>query len=114
MQYRFAHIGINSDNAERAHAVAETLNEIFGLDILEGSKSFFLSKEIEVMKEQYLGKMGHIAIATEDIDLAIKDLESRGYILKRETQNKNCEGETKSIYLDQEVGGFAIHLLKIV
>jgi 2-dehydro-3-deoxyphosphogluconate aldolase/(4S)-4-hydroxy-2-oxoglutarate aldolase len=63
------------------------------------------------MKNQYLGKHGHIAIATNDIYRAIAYLKTKGISTLHEIA-KEKDGKLKAIYLDQEVSGFAIHLLQ--
>ena len=63
------------------------------------------------MKTQYLGKNGHIAIRTNRVDLAIKDLESKGYRFNMSTAKYNGE-KIKTVYLQDEIQGFAIHLLQ--
>ena len=63
------------------------------------------------MKNQYLGKHGHIAIATNNIHRAIAYLKKKGISVLPETAKKK-DGKLKAIYVAQEVSGFAIHLLQ--
>ena len=63
------------------------------------------------MKKQYLGKYGHIAITTNHIHRAITYLKMKNISILPETA-KEKEGKLKAVYLDQEVSGFAIHLLQ--
>ena len=45
----------------------------------EGEKSYFVSPEVEVMKNIGMGTMGHIAIDTNNIERAVYHLSRRGF-----------------------------------
>ncbi len=81
---------------------------------LKKSVSWELSRWLKSKKLKTLcclGEHGHIAIATNDIHRAITYLKMKGISLLPETA-KEKDGKLKAIYLDQEVSGFAIHLLQ--
>jgi 2-dehydro-3-deoxyphosphogluconate aldolase/(4S)-4-hydroxy-2-oxoglutarate aldolase len=63
------------------------------------------------MKTPYLGKNGHIAIMTNYIDRAIYHLEQRGYTFNEESK-KYKNDKLVAIYLNEDFGGFAVHLLQ--
>jgi len=107
--FEFAHLGINEENKDKALNSANQLLNLFYFPIKEGTSSIFAGPGFEVMKNQYLGKHGHIAIATNDIYRAINYLKMKGVSVLPETA-KEKDGKLKIIYLDQEVSGFAIHL----
>jgi 2-dehydro-3-deoxyphosphogluconate aldolase/(4S)-4-hydroxy-2-oxoglutarate aldolase len=107
----FAHLGINEKNKDKALDSANLLSHLFYLSVKEGTSSIFAGSGFEVMKNQYLGKHGHIAIATNHIYRAITYLKMKGVSVLPETA-KVEDGKLKAIYLDQEVSGFAIHLLQ--
>ena len=109
--FEFAHLGINEENQDKALNSASLLSCLFYLPVKEGTSSIFAGPGFEVMKNQYLGKHGHIAIATNDIHRAINYLKMKNISILPETA-KEKEGKLKAIYLDQEVSGFAIHLLQ--
>ena len=109
--FEFAHLGINEENKDRALNSASLLSHLFYFPVKEGTTSIFAGPGFEVMKNQYLGKHGHIAIATNDIHKAIAYLKMKGISLLPETA-KEKDGKLKAIYIDQEVSGFAIHLLQ--
>ena len=109
--FEFAHLGINEETKDTALNSANQLSRLFYLPVKEGASSIFTGSDFEVMKNQYLGKHGHIAIATNDIYRAISYLKMKGISLLPETA-KEKDGKLKAIYLDQEVSGFAIHLLQ--
>ena len=109
--FEFAHLGINEKTKDKALNSANQLSHLFYLPLKEGATSIFAGVEFEVMKNRYLGKRGHIAIATHDIHRAIAYLKTKGVSTLHETA-KEKDGKLKAIYLDQEVSGFAIHLLQ--
>jgi hypothetical protein len=66
--FEVKHIGINTENAEEAMKAAKLFELMFGFDVSEGNSSIFCgSRAIEIMKKQYLGKNGHIAIGTNTL-----------------------------------------------
>ena len=107
--FEFTHLGINEDNKDKSLNSANQLSNLFYFPLKEGTSSIFAGPGFEVMKNQYLGKHGHIAIATHDIYRAINYLKMKGVSVLSETA-KEKDGKLKIIYLDQEVSGFAIHL----
>jgi len=109
--FEFAHLGINEESKDKALNSANLLSRLFYLPVKEGTSSFFAGSCFEVVKSQYLGKHGHIAIATNDIHRAIAYLKKKGISVLSETA-KEKDGKLKAIYIAQEVSGFAIHLLQ--
>jgi 2-dehydro-3-deoxyphosphogluconate aldolase/(4S)-4-hydroxy-2-oxoglutarate aldolase len=104
--FRLCHIGINAESQKNALEAANLFKLIFGFDVDQGARSSFVSSEIEIMHQPYLGKYGHIAIETSSIIRAIRYLKSKGVEFNQETSKE------KSIYLRDEIAGFAVHLLE--
>jgi len=109
--FEFAHLGINEESKDKALNSANLLSYLFYFPIEEGTSSVFAGLGFEVMNKQYLGKQGHIAIATNHIYRAITYLKMKDVSVLPETA-KEKDSKLKAIYLDQEVSGFAIHLLQ--
>ena len=109
--FEFAHLGINEETKDKALNSANLLSHIFNFPSKEGTNSIFAGSTFEIMKNKYLGKHGHIAIATNDIHRAIAYLKKKDISILPETAKEN-DGKLKAIYLAQEVSGFAIHLLQ--
>lgn len=109
--FEVAHIGINCSDAEDSMVVCEELNKAFQLPVKEGNSSNFVTSAIEVMKANYLGKNGHIAIRTNVIQCAIAELEKKGFRVDMETAKYKGD-KMIAVYLKQEFGGFAVHLLQ--
>ena len=109
--YEIAHVGINLPDADAALALANSLNHAFGFPVKVGSSSIFASSAIELNKAMGRGAHGHLAVRTNDIALAITDLEQKGYKVLPDTA-KFKNDRMIAVYLEQEFGGFAIHLLQ--
>ena len=63
------------------------------------------------MKSMYLGKNGHLAVRTNSMPVAIAELEKRGFVVDMETAKYKGD-RINAVYLKDEMGGFAIHLLQ--
>ncbi len=109
--YEIAHVGINSADAETSLSVCRSLDAAFGFGVKEGNSSNFAGTGVEVMKEPYLGACGHIAVRTNSVSRAVADLEKRGFSVDEGTAKFKGDKMT-AVYLKQEFGGFAIHLLQ--
>ncbi len=109
--FEIRHVGINMPNESEADKVADQFGSAFGFAKNAGNSSIFMGTAIEVMKETYLGKNGHIAIMTNYIDRAIFHLEQRGYSFNQESK-KYKNDKLIAIYLDEDFGGFAVHLVQ--
>lgn len=109
--FELAHIGINCDDSMTSMHVCQQMNEAFGFATKEGNSSNFASSGVEVMKSNYLGQNGHIAIRTNCMELAIAELARKGYAVDMETA-KYKAGRMIAVYLKREFGGFAVHLLQ--
>ena len=110
--FELRHIGINAENEEEADSVAGSFEKLFGFAKNSGNSSIFAGTGIEVMKSPYLGRNGHIAIQTNYIDRAIFHLEARGYTFNYDTKKTDKNGKLVAIYLNEEIGGFAVHLVQ--
>ena len=111
MGFEVAHIGINCHNSVDSMDLCNELESAFGFAVKTGNSSNFSTSSIEVMKNDYLGAKGHIAIRTNNIGMAIAELEKKGYKVLDDTA-KFKAGKMIAIYLEKEFGGFAIHLLQ--
>lgn len=107
------HIGINAENEEQAAKIAEHFALLFGSEVKCGNSSVFAGKEIEVMKKPYLGTNGHIAIAANSVERAMRYLEENlGFAFDEDTAKYDDKKKIKAIYLNEQIGGFAIHLMQ--
>lgn len=110
--FEVRHIGINSKDEEEADKTASAFEAMFGMDKKAGNSSVFAGTGVEVMKTPFRGTHGHIAIATNDAERAKYHLDKRGVLFDEASENRDAKGKLKSIYLKDEFGGFAVHLLQ--
>ena len=110
--FEVLHVGFNQENETEAEQSAETLKKLFGFEKRETPLSVFSSNQIEIMKKKGAGRLGHIAIGTNDASAAKKYLESKGVKFDDSTASYLPDGRLKLIYLKDEIAGFAFHLLQ--
>jgi len=109
--FELKHIGINAANEDEALKVAQRYGFLFGMPVKVGNSSIFAGAAVEVMKTPFKGTNGHIAIQTNYIERAVNYM-STVLGVEFEEPKKDEKGKYKAIYLKEEVGGFAIHLLQ--
>lgn len=109
--FELRHVGINCENEEEACDVAGRFDQIFGFTKKVGNSSVFAGTAVEAMKTPYLGKNGHIAIGTTDVVKAVEYLQGQGVEFDMESA-KYKEEKMIAVYLKEEIGGFAVHLVK--
>ncbi len=110
--FEVAHVGVNLENGDEASAAADRYAQIFGFARKDGNSSIFAGSGVELMKSKYLGTMGHIAIRTNSVERAMYHLEQRGAKFNPDSAKKDEKGNIKAIYLDEEFGGFAVHIVQ--
>lgn len=110
--FELMHVGINAADEASANCTADSFEAIFGMTKKTGAGSLFAGTCIEVMKKPYLGKNGHIAIGTNYIDRAVYHLERQGVEFDGSTEKRDDKGNLKAVYLKDEIGGFAVHLMQ--
>ncbi len=111
--FELAHVGINAENEADAVKAANRFAFLFGMPAKVGNSSVFAGSAVEVMKEPYLGKNGHIAIRTNYIERAVNYMETvLGAAFDEGSAKRDAAGNLKAIYLKEEIGGFAVHLVQ--
>ncbi|MFV0496768.1 MAG: bifunctional 4-hydroxy-2-oxoglutarate aldolase/2-dehydro-3-deoxy-phosphogluconate aldolase [Candidatus Fimivivens sp.] len=110
--FSLGHIGINCTDEEAAHKTAKTLCTLFGFDYKPGNNSNFAGATVECMKQSFPGTHGHIAIATNSVARAMFHLSFQSIDFDESTLKTDASGNPKVIYLKDEIGGFAVHLLQ--
>jgi 2-dehydro-3-deoxyphosphogluconate aldolase/(4S)-4-hydroxy-2-oxoglutarate aldolase len=112
MGFELAHVGINMRDADSSLSITKTFSKMFNFTLKEGNSSNFAGTGIEVNKSIGLGKNGHIAIKTNNITRAIAYLERNGFGIDMNTAKGPVDGPIVAVYLKDEIGGFAVHLLQ--
>lgn len=110
--FELRHVGINASDETEADRVATSFERLFGFTKNAGSTSVFAGTGIEVMKQPFLGKNGHIAIRTNYIERAIYHLEAQSFTFNQESRKYDKNNRLTAIYLKEELGGFAVHLVQ--
>jgi 2-dehydro-3-deoxyphosphogluconate aldolase/(4S)-4-hydroxy-2-oxoglutarate aldolase len=110
--FELGHVGINTINENTSMSVAKKMAAIFDFPIKEGNSSNFIGTSIEVNKSMGLGTNGHIAIKTKSLPRAISFMERNGVEVDMSTAKSSEGGPIVAVYLKEEIGGFAIHLLQ--
>ena len=105
------HIGINCENADASLEAAQRIASLMGWPVKEGNSSNFVGAGFELMKKIGRGRNGHIAIGCHSVARAKWHLEQRGFtFIEDSAVVKN--GKLTAIYLTDEIGGFAFHLVQ--
>jgi 2-dehydro-3-deoxyphosphogluconate aldolase/(4S)-4-hydroxy-2-oxoglutarate aldolase len=110
--FEIAHVGINLNAESEADALANTFEKMLGFKKKTGTGSIFAGTGLELLKSPYLGVNGHIAIKTNSIQRAIFHLNQRGFEFDMSTAKYDENENLKTIYLKNEYGGFALHLIQ--
>ncbi len=105
------HIGINSGSPETAAKDAEMLCKLLGWEVKDGSGSLFVGTGVELMKKPFRGAHGHIAIGCNNLPRARWHLEQRGFQFDESSLSEK-NGKPMALYLQDEIAGFAFHLLQ--
>jgi 2-dehydro-3-deoxyphosphogluconate aldolase/(4S)-4-hydroxy-2-oxoglutarate aldolase len=109
--FTLKHVGINCDGEGEAVSVSDSFDKLFGFTTKVGNSSVFAGTFVEAMKSQGRGVHGHIAIGTNSVARARHYLETvKGAKFIEESASYKGD-KLNAIYLEGEVGGFAVHLV---
>lgn len=107
-----AHVGINCPDAARGTAAAETAARLFRLPVRDASASAFAGSGIECMKTMYYGEKGHIGFYTNSMRRALAYFQKQGIAVRPESVKRDENGEPVSAYLERQLEGFALHIVR--
>ena len=110
--FAFVHIGINQPDEPAAKNTADTVTGLFGFAQRETSASYFAGGSLEIMKSIGAGSKGHIGIRTNYLFRAFAYLQRKGVKFNMDSARYDEKGRMKFIYLEDEIGGFAVHLVQ--
>jgi len=110
--FELRHIGINCADEAEAEKTAKMFCNVFGFDYKAGNSSIFAGTAVECMKKPGMGRLGHIAIATYNVDRAIYHLGLNGVQFDESTRKTSPDGRTTVIYLKDDFCGFMVHLVQ--
>lgn len=111
--FSLKHLGINFDNGEKAVSVCESFADLFGFSVNKNTDvSAFAGQWIEAMKSVGRGTLGHLGISTNSVLRAKNYLETVKGVRFAEDTARYVNGKLDFIYLEDEIGGFAVHLVQ--
>lgn len=110
LDFKVGHLGINAANPGEADNITNALSAMFDVPKRDAGISYFAGDLVEIMKEPFLGKNGHLSIDTRDLPRAMAYLERKGVAFNKDGYMYNDQGKLVAVYLQDEVGGFALHL----
>ena len=112
--FSLAHVGINCGSGPETLEVAKLFCTLFGFEYKPGNSSVFAGSAIET--RTFLpgrGTNGHIAIGTNYMERAMYQLSAKGVKFLDSSIRKDAKGNIKTIYLDMDFSGFAVHLIQV-
>ncbi len=112
LSFELRHVGINHPNEQAADKTASFFDRAFGFKKEDKGGAFFAGTYIEAMKKPFHGTHGHIAIATKNVARAAWYLHTRGVAFNWRTADYTEDKKLRVVYLQAEVGGFAVHLIQ--
>lgn len=110
--FRLAHIGINHGSREEAEKTAGFLCTVFAFPAVPHSSCVFAGTAVECNDFQGPGEKGHIGFRTFSMLRTLAWLEERGVELREDCRKYDADGNLSCVYLKEEIGGFAIHIVK--
>ena len=111
--FELAHVGVNPGGGS-ARSIAEAFAALLGAGIKEGNSSIFAGTAVEVLKEDGRGARGHLGVRTRSIVRAVDWLERQGLSVDASSEKRDAKGRRVAVYLKEEIGGFAVHLVQEV
>ena len=110
--FELMHVGINCNSEAEADTTAKSFEDMFGFNRKPGNTAIFAGSYVECTKTPYMGEKGHIAIGTNYIERAVDYLKRNGYAFAEGSEKYDKNGKMCAIYLKDQIGGFAVHLLQ--
>lgn len=110
--FELVHFGINTDSPDVAGKAASRF-EVLGMESKTGAGSTFMDSSIEIMHTQFRGTHGHIGFRCYNIDRAVAYLSTQGFSPDENSAKYDDKGKLRFIYLNEDVEGFSIHLVRV-
>lgn len=110
--FELKHVGINCASDDEAVSTMNAITSIFGFEADNTHKgAAWAGKLFEIMRQPGRGDKGHIAISTNFVDRAAAYLERMGIELDESSKQYGKDGKLSVVYLKNQMGGFAFHLV---
>ena len=108
--FTVGHVGINANEPKRAGEVTEAIEALFDTETRDTPLSFFTGKLAEVIKQPFVGEHGHVCVDTRDLPRALAMLRRKGVSFDEKSYAYDDKGRLMTVYLKDEIGGFAFHI----
>ena len=109
--FELAHIGINNADRDQAVERAKQLAALFQMPVNIGNTSTYAGKAVEFMHAGVYGTVGHLGFFTNSAFRAMAYFKRNGIGIIEESVRRDASGQVWFFYLDQEVFGFALHVM---
>ncbi len=106
-----AHVGVNPFEDE-ASSLSRDFATLLECGQRETPISYFIGESIEVMKQVGRGQRGHIGYRVNNMGFAMRYYISKGHKFIEDSYRYDESGNIIFAYFEQEIGGFAIHLVQ--
>lgn len=110
--FQAAHIGINAENMDEARNAAALFGNLLNLPVRETPISVFSGAMIEVIGGNGRGEKGHVAVSCNHVGRAIAYLKMKGIAFAEDSIRYHENGRPSFAYLQDEILGFAVHLIE--
>ncbi len=110
--FELNYLGIHAETETESRSSADMLSRFFGFKTEECNGVIRASDNLAFTSLPQLGARGHIAIGTNFVDRAAAYLARIGVEFHEETRKYDAKGKLTSVYLKDEIGGFACCLVK--
>ena len=110
--FELSHIGINAQDGAEAERIADSFASLFGFVKRSGMGSVYAGTAVEAVHGTRRGRNGHIAVGTVDMGRAVFHLTRQGVALDLDAAKRDENGRIRVVYLQEEIGGFAVHLVR--
>ena len=109
---QWLHLGINQASRQEAEKVAKLFQMLFGFESqVKGSSLFTCHDQIELMTAPGRGTHGHIGLISDNLESDMEHIRECGFEWD-ETSGAYFQDQLMSIYLKDEIAGFAVHLVR--
>lgn len=111
LDFQLVHVGINAKDESEASAITGLFSSMFGWEQKVGNSAIFSGSYVECKKAEQIGTHGHIAVSTPNVRRAVFQLEQQGVKFDKSTFTEK-DGRITLAYLQDEIGGFKVHLVE--
>lgn len=108
--FELGHVGLHAKDRSEAEAITDGLCELMLQDKVVGNDCFFAGPVAEICYLPMPGANGHICIDTRDMERAMAYYKRQGVKFNDDKIFKDDKGNIKVAFLEQEIGGFTVHL----